>query len=109
DWLWQSWIAAYGADVCRAIAAAHLIEPPLDLTVKSDTDSWAARLDGVALPSGTVRRTHGGQITELPGFADGAWWVQDAGAALPARVLLAALGIGASKTVIDLCAAPGGK
>jgi len=109
DWLWQSWTAAYGADVCRAIAAAHLIEPPLDLTVKSDADGWAARLDGVVLPTGTVRRTHGGLITELPGFADGAWWVQDAGAALPARVLLAALGGGAGKSVIDLCAAPGGK
>ena len=109
DWLWQSWTKAYGVETCRAIAAAHLAEPPLDLSVKSDPDAWAARLDGAVLPTGSVRRAPGGLVTALPGFDEGGWWVQDAGAALPARVLLSALDGGAGKTVIDLCAAPGGK
>src|SRR5690606_8147638 len=61
------------------------------------------------LPTGTLRRARAGQVTALPGFADGAWWVQDAAAALPAGMLLNALHPGRKKTVIDLCAAPGGK
>jgi 16S rRNA (cytosine967-C5)-methyltransferase len=106
DWLWQSWTDAYGAETARAIATAHLAEPPLDITVKSDPEGWAARLGGTVLPTGTVRLAAGsGMVTELPGFADGAWWVQDAAAALPARALPAAPG----KTIVDLCAAPGGK
>ena len=103
DWLWRAWTEAYGAETCRAIATAHLAEPPLDISVKHDPAGWAARLGGIVLPGGTVRRPHGGPITELPGFAEGAWGGQDAGAALPARLLAGA------STVIDLCAAPGGK
>ena len=104
-WLWESWTAAYGEEATRAIAAAHLIEAPLDLTTRADTDFWAGRLEAEKLPTGTLRRTGGGHITELPGFAEGAWWVQDAAAALPAHLL----GDIAGKKVADLCAAPGGK
>jgi 16S rRNA (cytosine967-C5)-methyltransferase len=105
DWLWQSWTASYGEAATRAIAAAHLIEAPLDLTPRSDADFWAGQLEAEKLPGGTLRRTAGGSIAELPGFAEGAWWVQDAAAALPARLL----GDIAGKRVADLCAAPGGK
>lgn len=115
DWMWNSWTAAHGEAACRAIAEAHLEEPPLDFTAKEQPDHWAAQLDATPLPTGTLRRPHGGPITELPGYAAGGWWVQDAAAALPARLLIGALG-GLSeqgalseKTVIDLCAAPGGK
>jgi 16S rRNA (cytosine967-C5)-methyltransferase len=111
DWLWQSWEDAYGEDACRRIAAAHLDEPPLDLSVKADDVArWAAALDAEALPGGTLRLRRAGMVTALPGFEEGAWWVQDAAAALPARVLLSALG-GRSRgrAAIDLCAAPGGK
>jgi 16S rRNA (cytosine967-C5)-methyltransferase len=105
DWLWRSWTAAYGEPVARAVAEAHLAEPPLDLSVKADPEGWAARLGGERLYGNTVRRAAGGAIEDLPGYDAGAWWVQDAAAALPARLL----GDVHGRTVIDLCAAPGGK
>jgi 16S rRNA (cytosine967-C5)-methyltransferase len=104
-WLWESWIHAYGEDATRAIASAHLHEAPLDITVRRDTEFWAAQLEAEKLPTGTLRRKGGGHIAELPGFAQGTWWVQDAAAALPARLL----GNVTDKRVADLCAAPGGK
>src|SRR4029077_4934705 len=105
QWLWQSWADVYGEEATRAIAAAHLIEAPLDLTPRSDAAFWAGRLEGEGLPTGTIRRDGGGNVTELPGFAEGAWWVQDAAATLPVRLL----GDVSGKRVADLCAAPGGK
>lgn len=105
DWLWQSWTKAYGEDRVRAMMAVIMAEPPLDLTVKADAASWAERLGGVGLPTGAVRVAHPGAVADLPGFAEGAWWVQDAAAALPAQLLGPVNG----QTVIDLCAAPGGK
>jgi 16S rRNA (cytosine967-C5)-methyltransferase len=105
DWLWRSWTTAHGEPVARAIAEAHLAEPPLDLSVKSDPEGWVARLGGECLYGNTVRRAAGGTIEDLPGYDAGAWWVQDAAAALPARLL----GDVHGRTVIDLCAAPGGK
>jgi 16S rRNA (cytosine967-C5)-methyltransferase len=105
DWLWKSWTRAYGEETATVIATAHLNEPPLDFTVKEQPKPWAERLDAILLPTGTLRRTGGGDIRALPGYDDGAWWVQDAAAALPARLV----GDVAGKTVFDLCAAPGGK
>jgi 16S rRNA (cytosine967-C5)-methyltransferase len=105
DWLWRSWSAAYGPAAARAIAGAHLDEAPLDLTVAHDPERWAAVLGATVLPTGSLRRPAGGTITELPGFAEGAWWVQDAAAALPARLF----GAVADRRIVDLCAAPGGK
>ena len=104
-WLLARWTRNYGADVARAIAIAHGHEPPLDLTVKADTESWAQRLRGRVMPTGTVRTTEQGKVSLLPGYSEGAWWVQDAAAALPARLF----GDVAGKHVADLCAAPGGK
>ena len=105
DALWQRWAAAYGHATALRIATSHLAEPPLDFTVRQDAALWAVRLGATLLPSGSLRRNDGGAVTELPGFAEGAWWVQDAAAALPARLL----GDVAGKRAIDLCAAPGGK
>src|SRR5262245_25189293 len=105
SWLWQSWLDAFGETATRAIAAAHLVEAPLDLTPRRDAELWANRLDGELLPTGTIRRPAGGAVADLPGFAEGAWWVQDAAAALPARLL----GDVAGRRVVALCAAPGGK
>ena len=104
-WLMARWIKTYGEATAHAIAAANGHEPALDLTVKSDAETWAAILDGRVLPTGSVRTIVHGAVTALPGFAEGAWWVQDAAAALPARLL----GDVAGKRVADLCAAPGGK
>lgn len=107
EWLWQSWAAAYGDDRARAIALAHLPEPPLDLTVKPgiDADRLATELGAVRLPGGSLRLPHAGAVSALPGYGEGAWWVQDAATALPARLL----GDVRGKRVLDLCAAPGGK
>lgn len=105
DWLWRAWAAEYGEERARAIAAASLVEAPLDITAKRDAALWAERLGGVLLPTGTIRRPSGGAVSDLPGFAEGAWWVQDAAAALPARLV----GNVAGRAVVDLCAAPGGK
>src|SRR5215468_1811482 len=105
DWLWRSWSRTYGEATARAIATAHLREAPLDLTLREDAETWRATLDGVLLPTGTLRRAAGGALASLPGYAEGAWWVQDAAAALPARLF----GDVAGHDVIDLCAAPGGK
>lgn len=105
DWLLACWTATYGAATARAIAAANIQEPALDLTVKSDPESWAAKLSGRVLSTGTVRAIAHGAVTALPGFADGAWWVQDAAAALPVRLI----GDVRGRRVADLCAAPGGK
>ncbi|HJN23453.1 MAG TPA: 16S rRNA (cytosine(967)-C(5))-methyltransferase RsmB [Rhodospirillales bacterium] len=105
DWLWESWQATYGEATCRAIAEAHLGEPPLDITVKNDPHAWADRLEATVLGTGTLRLHRRQPVTELAGYSAGAWWVQDAAAALPARLL----GDVKGRRVIDLCAAPGGK
>ena len=104
-WLWARWSEFFGEDTCRAIAEAHLNEPPLDLTVRADPGAWAKRLGGRVLPTGTVRLTDAGGIAGLAGFDEGLWWIQDAAAALPVKML----GDIAGRTVVDLCAAPGGK
>jgi 16S rRNA (cytosine967-C5)-methyltransferase len=118
-WLFARWRATYG-ETAVPIAAALRAEPPLDLTPRRNPEEWAEKLRGIALPTGSVRlpapaRTEpadeaadsgrSGSVTRLPGYAEGAWWVQDAAAALPARLL----GDVREKDVLDLCAAPGGK
>lgn len=109
DWLWQRWSTAYGDDTARRIAAASLAEAPLDISVKPGGDlsvhEWAERLGGRLLSTGSVRLAPHGRIEDLPGYAEGAWWVQDAAAALVARVA----GDVRERSVADLCAAPGGK
>jgi len=104
-WLAQRWRQAYGDSVARAIAAAHRAEPTLDLSVKSDASGWAERLGGIVLPTGSVRLDTHAAVGELEGYGAGEWWVQDAAAALPARLLRPHPGM----RVADLCAAPGGK
>ena len=106
-WMWRAWERAYGPARARAIAQAHTKEAPLDLTLKKPDaiDQWADRLEAERLPFGALRLHRAKTVTELPGFNDGAWWVQDAAASLPAKLL----GDVAGKRVFDLCAAPGGK
>jgi 16S rRNA (cytosine967-C5)-methyltransferase len=104
-WLMARWTAHYGETAAKEMAVALSYEPSLDLTVKSEADAWATRLHGEVLPTGSVRTLLQGSVTMLPGFDDGQWWVQDAAAALPARLF----GDLKGKSIVDLCAAPGGK
>ncbi|WP_337955500.1 transcription antitermination factor NusB [Elstera cyanobacteriorum] len=107
-WLWKSWEATYGLETTQAIAAGLSGEAPLDLTLKDPATAaeWAEKLGAEILPTGSLRvqETHG-RVDALLGFSQGVWWVQDAGAALPAKLL----GNIAGQRVVDLCAAPGGK
>ncbi|SDI76081.1 RsmB/NOP family class I SAM-dependent RNA methyltransferase [Lutimaribacter saemankumensis] len=104
-WLRDPLVMAWGGEAVMAMEAAQFAGAPVDITVKDDAAGWAERLGGVLLPTGSVRLAQAGQVSALPGFSDGAWWVQDAAAALPARLLDARPG----EAVLDMCAAPGGK
>lgn len=107
QWLLKHWIADYGLKGAAEIAQASLSEAQTDISLKdiSEQNYWAGELEASVLPTGSLRRASGGNVTELNGFDTGSWWVQDASAALPATLL----GDLSGKTVIDLCAAPGGK
>ncbi|WP_374763005.1 RsmB/NOP family class I SAM-dependent RNA methyltransferase [Yunchengibacter salinarum] len=106
-WLKDDWASTLGSDACRAVARTLRTEPPVDLSLRdpAGTGTWAATLGGTPLPTGAVRLTRAGDVTALPGYREGQWWVQDMAASLPVRLLGA---IGGSH-VLDLCAAPGGK
>jgi 16S rRNA (cytosine967-C5)-methyltransferase len=107
DWLAARMKASLGAAQAEELALAQLDEPPIDLTLRSpeDAEAWAERLEAELLPNGSLRLQSGAGLMEMPGFAEGAWWVQDTAAALPAKLL----GDVRGQTVADLCAAPGGK
>ncbi|MFY9290988.1 MAG: RsmB/NOP family class I SAM-dependent RNA methyltransferase [Methylorubrum rhodinum] len=105
DWLAQRWIAAYGEAAAKGIAAAHLEGAALDVTVREDMDAWAEKLGGRRLDLGSLRLEGREAVAGLPGYDEGAWWVQDAAAALPVRLLAPR----PAERVADLCAAPGGK
>jgi 16S rRNA (cytosine967-C5)-methyltransferase len=106
-WLFARWRAAYGEADAVAMAAKIADEPLADLTPRdpADASALAEALEATILPGGTLRREGRGRVEEWPGFAEGRWWVQDAAAAIPARLLAARPG----EAALDLCAAPGGK
>ena len=109
DWLWQEWMRDYGVETALDIAASMLDDAPVDFSLRDmspeNVQVWAQKLGALVLPNGSLRKASGGFIPGLDGFDDGAWWVQNAAAALPAQLLNAKPGM----TVVDLCAAPGGK
>ncbi|MDB5462864.1 MAG: rsmB [Phenylobacterium sp.] len=107
SWLYARWRAAFGADEARKIAAAIAVEPATDLSLKDAARAaeLAAALEAQVLPGGSLRTARRGDLSTWPGFAEGAWWVQDASAAIPARLLAVQPG----ESALDLCAAPGGK
>ncbi len=104
-WLRSPLVAAYGAEVVKKIEAAHFAGAPLDLTAKGDAGALQRSLGGMLSETGTVRLTDAGQVSTLPGFKKGSWWVQDAAAAIPVKILNPQEG----EKILDLCAAPGGK
>ena len=103
----KRWKRAWGANAITAARTMIATPPPLDLTLRdpATTAEWAERLGGTSLAPGHVRLARGGKVAQLTGYDEGAWWVQDISASLPARLL----GHGQGRTVLDLCAAPGGK
>jgi 16S rRNA (cytosine967-C5)-methyltransferase len=108
-WLWQAWRDDYGEVTVGEMALSLLSDAPLDLTLRERTPEnvahWQERLGAVLLPNGSLRVHGGGLVSALPGFDEGAWWVQNAAAAIPATLLAA----DSQMTIVDLCAAPGGK
>jgi 16S rRNA (cytosine967-C5)-methyltransferase len=107
DWLAARWRATYGEAALAGLALATREEPPTDLSLKPGIDAVAVAeaLEGEVMPGGTVRTARRGDLATWPGYDDGGWWVQDAAAAVPARLL----GVQTGETALDLCAAPGGK
>lgn len=103
----QRWHAAFGEEQVEAAGTMIAVPPPVDLTLgdASRTAHWADILGGTSLLPSHVRVPRGTRVENLPGFDDGAWWVQDVSASLPARLM----GTGGGKAALDLCAAPGGK
>lgn len=102
----ERWRSAWGEELVAAAARAIAAPPPLDITLADParTDEWRERLGGVSLMPGHLRVRDHAPVPEMPGYAEGVWWVQDVSASLPARLLGEGRG-----TVLDLCAAPGGK
>ncbi|MDB5441765.1 MAG: rRNA methyltransferase [Phenylobacterium sp.] len=106
-WLYARWQAAFGEAEARAAAAVIAQEPPTDLSLKDPARAaeLAAALEGELSPGGTLRTERGGDLAAWPAFEEGAWWVQDASAAVPVPLL----DVKPGETALDLCAAPGGK
>ena len=106
DSIGPRWRDIYGEDAIEDFADALIAGAPLDLTLRDDDPQLVAELGGTPVIADTIRITERDRSVEaLPGYAEGRWWVQDAAAALPARLL----GLSAGAEVLDLCAAPGGK
>jgi hypothetical protein len=106
-WLFSRWSAAYGEANARAIAGMILEEPATDLTLRdpAQAGALAEAIGAAVLPGGSLRVNHRGDVTAWPGYVEGQWWVQDAAAAIPARLA----GLRPDETAIDLCSAPGGQ
>ena len=104
-WLREPMVMAYGGETVQAMEKAHFEGAPLDLTAKGDKGALQRSLGGELLETGSVRLEDSGQVSAMPGFKKGSWWVQDAAAAIPVQVLAPKEG----EAVLELCAAPGGK
>ena len=106
-WIRKRLIAAWGKEIVAAMEAVQAAPVPLDLTLRDGGEAadWATRLGATEMPNGSLRIAEPGRVSGMDGFDDGAWWVQDAGATIAARLLDPAKGA----RVLDLCAAPGGK
>lgn len=107
EWIGKPVEAAFGMQAVKTIETAHAKGAPLDLTPKdpAQTDSLVKTLDAELLPTGSIRLQKPGQVSAMAGFENGDWWVQDAAAAMPVRLL----GVVKNLNALDLCAAPGGK
>ncbi|WP_405048162.1 16S rRNA (cytosine(967)-C(5))-methyltransferase RsmB [Flexibacterium corallicola] len=105
QWMYSRWLEVYGETAAKEIARAHLLEPYVDFSVLGPLEEWAEKLNGIPVLEKSLRVLPEGAIDKLEGYDEGKWWVQDAAASIPARLL----GDVSGKHVADLCAAPGGK
>lgn len=105
QWLLNIWQKEYGIEKTRKIVSACLKEAPLDFTVKENPEFWAEKLECKVLATGTLRREKSCLVSNLPGYEEGEWWIQDFSASLPVKLFQSVTG----KKVADVCAAPGGK
>ena len=104
-WLRKSLRKDYGRERLTNLCRQHMLEPMIDITVKSDPVDWSKKLNGIVLFGNSIRVWNTGRVETWEGYDAGEWWVQDAAASLPAHLL----GDIKGKSVLDLCAAPGGK
>ncbi len=105
-WLRRALVSVYGASSVAAMERAHCAGAPLDITPKAGNPAELAEMvGGFVLPTGSVRVPEAGQVSAMPGYGSGNWWVQDASSALPVRLLEVRPG----ERILDMCAAPGGK
>ena len=105
-WLWDRWTKFYGDEAAQLIGLAHGKRPALDISVKGEPEYWRDSLGATFLPNGQLRLSpEHAPVPELPGFSEGRWWIQDAAATIPVDLLGELRGL----SVLDLCAAPGGK
>lgn len=109
-WFWDRLVQDHGEEIARKIAEAHRSTPPIDITPSPSADPEIFKhLEATSLPTGSWRVEDLKNPANAPGFEEGAWWVQDAAAALPASILLQSFENTGSLNLLDLCAAPGGK
>lgn len=106
-WIGEGWVSAYGQEQAALMAKACLMPASIDLSLRDEKEQsfWAGTLDARVLPGGALRLNSGRDISQLAGYRDGSWWVQDFAAQLPVRLLGDVEGL----EVLDICAAPGGK
>ena len=108
-WVRSTWDSAYGKPVMRRMANQLAQDPPLDIHVRSNAEGWAEKLGGTVMSPWLVRLPSAGHVPSLPGYDDGTWWIQDLAASLPVQALAKTIGGLDGLSVLDLCAAPGGK
>jgi 16S rRNA (cytosine967-C5)-methyltransferase len=105
NWLLNRWKKDWKKNYNNIISGHLVLNPPIDIHVKNNTDQWAKKLSGEKIGNNSIRLYRSGLISKLDGYEEGEWWVQDYSSQIP----VALLNIKDKDEVLDLCAAPGGK
>lgn len=105
NWLLNRWKKDWKKNYTNIISGHLVLNPPIDIHVKNNTDQWAKKLSGKKIGNNSIRLYRSGLISKLDGYEEGEWWVQDYSSQIP----VALLNIKNKDEVLDLCAAPGGK
>ena len=105
NWLLRRWKRDWGKNYDEIVTGHLNLNPPIDLYVKNNTNYWARKLNGKKLGNNSIRLFTPGLISNLEGYEQGEWWIQDYSSQIPVSLLE----IQNNDDVLDLCAAPGGK